>query len=952
MTAHLPSGTVAFLFTDIEGSTRLWERDAAAMWRTVHRHNAILGTAIADHGGHHFKTIGDAYQAAFPDVPSAVAAVAAAQRALAAEPWPETGPIRVRMAVHAGEATPVGGDYLAPCLNRLARLLATGHGGQALLTDLAAGLARDRLPPGASLRGLGRHRLRDLLEPEEVWQLVLAGLPDRFPPLKSLETHPTNLPAQPNELVGREAELAALLPRLTDPATRLLTLTGPGGVGKTRLALQLAADAIDAFPDGVFLVGLAAVTDPALLPAEIADTLGVREGGGLGLREALTRHLAPQRLLLLLDNLEQFRPQAAAARVVGDLLAAAPKLTVLATSRAPLRLRAEQEAPVAPLPTPDPRRHAPPGELSPLLAANPSVRLFAQRAQAARPSFALTADNAAAVVEIVSRLDGLPLAIELAAARTRALSVAELARRLGGTLDLLAAKIADLPDRQQTLRAAIDWSHDLLAPEEQALFRRLSVFPGGCTLEAAEAVAGVPQSLALDVLDGITVLLEQSLLRADETGDETRYRMLETLRAYGRERLAAAGEEEALLDARDAWLLARSVEADTHRYQADVGLWHLRLEAEHANIGACLDRALRAGRADDGMLLAANVWQAWRARGRLAEGRSWLDRLLAAFPGAPARLRYHALIGAGALAGDQGDLLGGTALVEEAVAVARGLADPLDLASTLSQLGTMLDKRGLYAEAAHQHKLSLDAFWAGGDRRGESQALNNLALVAQNRGNYDEATRMFEQSLQIKQELGNKTGMAITLNNLAVVAYLQDDLATATRRLEEALAIDRELDNLPGVADGLDNLGGILAGEQDLPRAAAMLAEALEIRRDMGDRYSIPFSLENVGALADATGDLAMAARMLGATESLREAVGMARPPDDAERAERDLATLRSLLGDFATDAALAAGRAMGWEAATEEALAYARRIAAGAGPTPTGEPMPPGGGETASPPS
>ena len=942
MTAHLPSGTVAFLFTDIEGSTRLWERDAAAMWRTVHRHNAILGTAIADHGGFHFKTIGDAYQAAFPDVPSAVAAVAAAQRALAAEPWPETGPIRVRMAVHAGEATPVGGDYLAPCLNRLARLLATGHGGQALLTDLAAGLARDRLPTGASLRGLGRHRLRDLLEPEEVWQLVLAGLPDRFPPLKSLETHPTNLPAQPNELVGREAELAALLPRLTDPATRLLTLTGPGGVGKTRLALQLAADAIDAFPDGVFLVGLAAVTDPALLPAEIADTLGVREGGGLGLREALTRHLAPQRLLLLLDNLEQFRPQAAAARVVGDLLAAAPGLTVLATSRAPLRLRAEQEAPVAPLPTPDPRRHAPPGELSPLLAANPSVRLFAQRAQAAKPSFALTADNAAAVAEVVRRLDGLPLAIELAAARSRALSAAELARRLGGTLDLLAARIADLPDRQQTLRAAIDWSHDLLAPEEQVLFRRLSVFAGGCTLEAAEAVANVPAPLALDPLDGVTILLEQSLLRADETGDETRYRMLETLRAYGRERLTAAGEEEAALDARDAWLLALSFKVDAHHHREDAGDWHDRLDAEHANVGMALDRALRIGRTDDGLRLATNAWQTWRARGRLAEGRSWLDRLLAAAADAPPLLRFHALIGSGILAADQGDLLGGSALVEEAIEVARVLADPRELAAALSHLGTLLDKRGLYAEAAHQHKLSLDSSWASGDRRGESVALNNLALVAQNRGNYDEAARMFEQSLQIKRELGNKTGMAITLNNLAVVAYLQDDLATAVRRLEEALAIDRELDNLPGVADGLDNLGGLLVGEQDLPRAAAMLAEALEIRRDAGDRYSIPFSLENVGALADATGDLVMAARMIGASESLREAVGMVRPPDDAERAERDLALLRSLLGETEANATLAAGRATDWEAATEEALAYARRIAAGPAPPPVPADEPP----------
>ncbi|HEU5432975.1 MAG TPA: AAA family ATPase, partial [Thermomicrobiales bacterium] len=622
--AAYPSGTVAFLFTDIQGSTRLWERDHAVMRRAVERHFSLLDAAIAANRGVRFKTIGDAVQAAFPDAPAAVAAAVAAQRALAAEPWSETGPLRVRMAAHVGEATPIAGDYLAPCLNRLARLLATGAGGQVLLTDVARRLAADRLPDGVTLRDLGRHRLRDLLAPEDVWQIVAPGLPDHFPPLNSLERHPTNLPSQPNALLGRERDLAAVAEMLARPETRLVTLTGPGGTGKTRLALQAAADGIDAYPDGAFFVELAALTDPTLLLPHIAETLGVRESGGLDLRAALLDYLVGKTLLLVLDNLEQFRPPEGAGRIVADLLANSPRLTILATSRAPLRIRAEREYPVPPLDAPDSARLPP----LPVLAEIPAVRLFVERAQAAKPAFALTLDNAGAVAKICAWLDGLPLALELAAARTRALAPDELARRLAGKLDLLAGRAADRPDRQQTLRATIDWSHDLLDPDEQALFRRLSVFAGGCTFEAAEAVAAAPDPLALDPLDGITLLLEQSLLRAEERGDETRYRMLETLRAYGRERLADAGEEAAARAAHGDWFWRLAGEAGLALASPDGWQWSQRLDADHDNLRAAMDWALDTGKAAIALKIAGNLALYWELRGDFTEGRRWLQRAL------------------------------------------------------------------------------------------------------------------------------------------------------------------------------------------------------------------------------------------------------------------------------------------------------------------------------------
>ena len=452
------------------------------------------------------------------------------------------------MALHAGEAAPdAHGDYLAAPLNRLSRLLSAGHGGQILLAQTVQQLTRGALPAGTELRDLGEHRLRDLLEPERVYQLRHPDLPAEFPPLRTLGGRPNNLPRQPTPLIGREREVGEVAELLRSESVHLVTLTGPGGVGKTRLGLQAAADLLDAFPDGVFFVELAPVTDPALVPSTVARVLGVRAEAGESVVATLEDFLRNRRLLLLLDNVEHLLP---AASLVSDLLRACPNLKVLATSRTPLRLRGEREFVIAPLALPVPQRRP---DLT-ALEQNTAVRLFVARAQEVKVDFALTPDNAATIAETVRRLDGLPLALELAAARLRILTPAALLARLDRRLPLLTGGSQDLPDRQKTLRATIAWSVDLLPGDQQVLLRRLAVFAGGATLEAVEAVCDGNN----DALDGLTGLVEQSLVRQRaERDDEPRFTMLETIREFALEQLRDSGEERTVREAQAAWSLSR-----------------------------------------------------------------------------------------------------------------------------------------------------------------------------------------------------------------------------------------------------------------------------------------------------------------------------------------------------------------------------------------------------------
>ncbi len=550
---ELPTGTVTFLFTDIEGSTRLLRELGEDYGALQDEHARIIRAAVASEGGVEVRTIGDAFFVVFPTAAAALRAAAAAQRALAPTAWRGGQTLRVRMGLHTGEGELGGDDYLGVDVNRTARIAAAGHGGQVLLSEATRVLGTNDLPEGVTVRDLGPHRLKDFAEPQAIHQLVIDGLPADFPPLRTLDV-PTNLPPDLTSFVGRADELLAVEQALE--ASRLVTLTGPGGSGKTRLALRAAADLAEHFPGGVFFVDLSAITEARLVPDAIAEAVGTGEQGPRSVLETLGLELRDRTMLLVLDNLEQVLD---AAPWIGTLLATLPKLRVLATSRGPLRIRGEHELPIPPLGLPAAGAPIGPEDAQGFEA----VRLFLDRATAIDPGFTLTPQNAPAVVEICRRLDGLPLAIELAASRLRILAPEAMLERLDRALPWLGGTSRDLPARQRTLRGAIGWSYDLLSESVATLFRRLCVFAGGCSLDAATAVGDPEGELEVDPLDGVEALLDGGLLRRRTTpGGEIRFDTLQTVREFGLERLAEAGEGPAIRDRHAAYLLASAEAAE------------------------------------------------------------------------------------------------------------------------------------------------------------------------------------------------------------------------------------------------------------------------------------------------------------------------------------------------------------------------------------------------------
>ena len=971
-----PTGTVTFLFTDIEGSTQLWERHAAWMAAAHARHEAILRAAIAAHGGWAYKQIGDAFQAAFQTAPAALAAAVAAQQALAAEPWGEPGPLRVRMALHSGVAEERADDYVGPLLNRAARLMSAGHGGQILLTTATCELTRGHLPAGVELRDLGERWLKDLLRPEPVWQVVAEGLPDGFPPLKTLDSRPNNLPAQPNAFIGREAEVAAVGGLLRQPSVRLLTLTGPGGVGKTRLALQIAVALLDFFPDGVWFVDLAPLTNPELAPFAVAQALNINIEAGLPLVDQLAAYLRVRRLLLLLDNFEQILE---AASSVDALLRAAPQVKVLVTSRAPLQLYGEREFPIQPLALPDPLHLPPLAEL----ARCDAVRLFTERAIAVRPDFQVSGDSAATVATICVRLDGLPLAIELAAARSKILPPQALLARLTEGLQALSGGPRSQTQRRRSLRATIDWSYDLLTAQEQALFRRLAVFRGSAGVEAAAAVCLAPGGTPVDVLDALTSLVDKSLLQTREgLGQEPRFVMLETIHAYAREALEAQGEQEATARRHALYFMSVAEAAEPHLMGARQVEWLDRLQEEQSNLLEALTWATAsdsdgspAGCEDPpaasvALRIVAGMWRFWKHRGNLGEGRAHLDAALQATATAVAltKTRADALYGAGQLAELARDLGAARALREESLRLYRACNDRQGVATAHNDLGDLLLAEGRLAEARRYYAEALALRRELGDLSGTSISLNDLGNVASAQGDFTTARSFHEESLAIRRAIGWKGGIAVSLMNLAQVAYYQGDYNALAPLHEECLVLWRELGDRRRIAEIRQREGHLAVEQGDFPRARTLLEESVAVWEELGEPSGLACALHLLGTLSRDTGDLAKAwplyreslgmiwplrnwpiiaealemlggfvaaaaehsgapadgllraARIWGATAALREEAGVRCPAGEIARHERELAAARARVDPVAWDRAWAEGLAM----PAEEAVAYA----------------------------
>jgi predicted ATPase/class 3 adenylate cyclase len=875
----LPSGTLTFLLTDIEGSTPLWERHPTAMQRAIARHDALMEELLARYGGRQVKERGegDSIFAVFSSPSAALAAVCALQQALLAEPWPPEAPLRVRMGLHTGEASLREGDYYGVSVNRTARIRSLAHGGQVLLSRSTHDLLRDGLPEGVGLRPLGPQVLKGLERPEEVFQVLHPHLPADFPPLPAPLAPATNLPVQPTSFIGRAREQAEV--RLLLGAAPLVTLTGTGGAGKTRLALEVAAGLVAAHADGVWLVEFAALADPALVPQAVAQALGLREEPGRPLLATLTAHLQPKALLLVLDNCEHLI--GACAELATALLRACPQLRLLATSRAALEVPGETLYRVPSLAAPDPDQLPPPEQLP----AYEAVQLFVARARARRSDFALTARNAPAVAAVCARLDGMPLALELAAARVSVLPVEGIAARLDDRFRLLTGGPRTALPRQQTLRATLDWSYDLLSESERWLLERLSVFAGGWTLDAAEAVGvgvGSEGSLRVpEVLDLLGGLVNKSLVQAAEADGELRYGLLETVRQYGQERLAATDETEGVRDRHLGYYLALAEEAEPALKGATQGAWLGRLEAEHDNLRAALSWARAAGEAELGLRLAGALWRFWGYRGYFGEGRSWLEAALAEGGPAPTAARAKALNGAGNFAFYQDDYGRAAALYEEGLALQRAL----------------------------------------GDTRGIAGSLGNLANVAFRHGDYGRVAGLYEESLALFREAGDRWGIAHTLDNLGTVARQQGNFERAVALHMEGLVLKRVLGDTRGIAASLFNLGHAAYTQSDYPRAAALYAESLALKRELGATEGIARALEGFALLAGALHRSRRAVQLWAAAEALRGAIGAPRDQHEQEQYGQAVPVQREALGGEAFAAAWDEGRAFSLEAAVALAL-------------------------------
>lgn len=909
-----PTGTITFLFTDIEGSTARWDRDRDAMRAALARHDALLREAIVARGGFVFKTVGDAFCAAFETAPSAVNAALDAQRALQTEDFSAVGGVRVRMAIHSGTAQERDADYFGPAVNRVARLLALGYGGQVLVSRTAADLLQAELPTECSLRDLGDHQLKDLTRSERVYQLIAPDVLTTFPALRSVASYPNNLPPQLTSFVGREQELAQLHALVQDH--RLVSLVGAGGAGKTRCAIVVGAESLERFRDGVWLVELAAISDPQLVQAETARTLGIRETPNRPLETALLESLERQELLLMLDNCEHVIEPVRS--IVAAILRGCSAVRVLCTSRESLGIAGERAFRMPSLAVP-PAGEAPSAEAA---LRYDAVALFADRAQASNARFALTDREVPVVIEIAQRLDGIPLAIELAAARINVLSARQLAQKLNERFRVLTGGDRSALPRHQTMRALIDWSYDLLSQDERRFFRKLSIFAGGFTLESAAAVCSDDPADEIAALELLTSLVDKSLVQVDAAVD-ARYRLLESTRQYAREKLDESGEYAAVASAHARAFLALAERSDAAYIVMPDVEWFGQFEPELENWRAALDWALTAG-ADVllGQRLAAALGREW-AFLVAAEGRRWIG---AAQDEVDETTPLEIVARLDLVEAQLDGILGLHRLsfvaAERALERYRALADRLGIAQAQRHAGRSLVFVGRVPEGEALLYEALAAFRSCGEEILSGAALENLAIARNALGDLAGARKYYAEALAIFNANGTERLAASVATNLAEAEFRGGDPAAALRLATATLETDRTIIFTHRIAFLMCNMAAYLVALGRYDEARLRAREALEMSRDAHYDVTALWAMQHLAAVAtlEPHHEQERAARVLGYVDARLAALETRREFTEQQEYDITLSALREALGADRVVTLTDEGRAWHEDQATAEA--------------------------------
>lgn len=894
-----PTGTVTFLFSDIEGSTTRWETHRGTMAAAVARHDAIMRSSIEAHGGYVFKTVGDAFCAVFRTAREAIGAALAAQRTMAAEDWSEVGGLRVRMALHTGAAEERDGDYFGTAVNRVARLLAIAHGGQTVVSGITSDLARDVLPLHAALRDLGSHALKDLAQPEQVYQLDVPDLPSKFEPLRSPGGIPANLPEQLTSFVGREREVAEIQ-RLVE-RSRFVTLVGAGGVGKTRLAVRTASALTPSFPAGVVFIDLAPASAPQHLPHAILNALGLTEDGR-PLVERLSDVFAGGPALLVFDNCERVLPDC--GDVIAEFLRAVPTAHVLATSRETLSVLGEVVYRVAPL------------------EPSAAIVLFLERARAVNARFGDDAASVPQIERLCRGLDGIPLALELAASRANVLAPQQMADRLSDRLELVGNWRASAPPHHHTLRETLDWSFELLSDPERSLFRRLAVFIDGWTLEAAEAVCADRAVRKSEILDVLSRLVDKSLVVANTGGRTARFILLETVREYAASKLASSGEQRSLEAAHAAFYRDHIERLRPTLYGARQRDGLDAESADDANAVLAVQYALAVGNLDDAARIAVAASPFWWVRSAMDRALGVLRDVQRAGGDALAKgLQASLQSWAAAFSWLHGDLQEAMALDEAALSARLSLGSDADIADSLFSKARNAYSAGTFEESRLQLERALEYFRTCGDRHGTARALDFLGLILTVIGEHGAAEAPFTESLAIYREMGDKRNIAWVQYHRGLRAHMQGDFDRAESLAKESLAIWRDLEDQHGIVLALHNVANAAAARGDLDRATILHRESLALTYRLGLRKDLVDGLERLAAILAAQGRPAQAVRFLGAADHLREQLRT--PVQDPEREEHDraVARARSDMGVKAFDEAWEAGRTLSTDEMMGEVL-------------------------------